>query len=230
MNCLNQSQSIVDYPLIESSENIFLGGRDLVYLAGLSWDAIDSQSNQLLSHLAQTHRVFFIAEPVLEFISSWWLEIRRDECGVWVVVAHLPDWVSEALVTAMHHGLMDDLFEKYAINSPILWYCTLGTLSFTSHLKSAVIVYDCMNKLSVVQDISPTLQALEQQLFDRADLVFCQEQNLHQTKQHPNLHFFPNQKNQNWNEISALIEAAIVTKLQTSNCHKDGYLMDFRQV
>ncbi|MBD2091333.1 hypothetical protein H6F67_15915 [Microcoleus sp. FACHB-1515] len=214
-----QNQSIVDYTPIDITENILLGGRDLVYLAGLQWNSIDDRSHHLLSYLAQTHRVFFIAEPVLEFISSWWLEIRRDECGVWVVVAHLPDWVSEALVSAMHHSLIDELIEKYAIDNPILWYCTPAALPFTRHVKSAAIVYDCVNERPD-EATSSILQELEQQLLNQAHLVLFKERNLYKSTQHSNVYIFSNSGNQTWNEMNEFIEAAIAN-VQTADCSKD---------
>lgn len=48
--------------------------------------------------------------------------MNRRECGLWLVVPHIPDWVSDELVGAMRQSLMDDLFEKYAIANPVVWH------------------------------------------------------------------------------------------------------------
>jgi UDP-galactopyranose mutase len=166
---------------------------DLVCLSHRRWDAIYQRPQHLLSCFAQKQRVFFIEEPVLEFTDSWWLEVSERECGVSVVVPHLPSWVSEDLVTAMHQSLMDELFEQYAIANPILWYYTPAALSFTSHLPSVAVVYDCMDELSAFEEASPALRALEQQLFQQADVVFTAGQSLYEAKQHQhsNIHAFP---------------------------------------
>jgi len=130
---------------------------------------------------------------VIEFIDSWWLEISQRECGVWVVVPHLPDFVSDELATAMQQSLMNELFEDHAIANPILWYYTPAALTFTEHLPASVVVYDCMDELSAFQGASSVLRELEQQLMKRADIVFTGGQSLYEAKQHlhSNIHAFP---------------------------------------
>jgi UDP-galactopyranose mutase len=84
---------------------------DLVCFSHLRWDFVYQRPQHLLNCCAQQRRVFFIEEPVVECIDSWWLDISQRDCGVWVVVPHLPDWVSDELTTAMQQSLMDELFE-----------------------------------------------------------------------------------------------------------------------
>lgn len=66
-------------------------------------------------------------------------------------------------------------------------------LSFTDHLQSTLIVYDCMDELSAFKFAPPRLKALEQELFKRADLVFTGGQSLYEVKQtqHPAVTAFP---------------------------------------
>lgn len=109
-------KSIVEHTSLLGNKNILSSSFDLVCLSHLRWDFVYQRPQHLLNRCAQNNRVFFIEEPVLEFISSWWLEVSQRECGVLVVVPHLPNWVSDELVMAMHQSLMDDLFEKYAIS------------------------------------------------------------------------------------------------------------------
>lgn len=168
-------------------------GSDLICLSHLRWDFVYQRPQHLLSRCVQQRRVFFVEEPIVEFIASWWLEISQRECGVWVVVPHLPDWVNDKLMAAMHQSLMDELFQEYAIVNPILWYYTPAALSFTSHLPSSAVVYDCMNELSAFQGAAPALQQLERQLLQRADVVFTSGQSLYEAKQHlhSNIYAFP---------------------------------------
>jgi hypothetical protein len=156
----------------ESKDIGFLpNGSDLVCLSNSRWDAFTQAPQQRLSECLQNRRVFFIEEPVVEFIASWSLEISQQECGVWVVVPHLPNWVSDELITAMRQSLMDELFETYAIANPIFWYYTPNALSFTGHLHPSIVVYERVDDRSTFQNSSPTLEALEQQLLQRADIV-----------------------------------------------------------
>lgn len=186
------NQSSVNYPFL-GTEDFLSSSSDLVCLSHLRWDFVYQRPQHLLSRCVQERRVFFIEEPVVESIESWWLEVSQRECGVWVVVPHLPDWVSNELRTTMHQSLMDELFQEHAIAKPILWYYTPAALSFTHHLQPSAVVYDCMDELSAFQGASFALGELERQLFQRADVVFTGGQSLYEAKQHlhHNIHAFP---------------------------------------
>jgi glycosyltransferase involved in cell wall biosynthesis len=193
INCESIQQADLNHFSLSGSDNFPLKGSDLVCLSHLRWNFVYQRPQHLLSRCVEKRRVFFVEEPVVEFIDSWWLEISQQECGVYVVVPHLPDWVSDELITAMHQSLMNELFETYAIANPILWYYTPIALSFTHHLPSSAIVYDCMDELSAFKGGSPALQELERQLFRRADVVFTGGQSLYEAKQHlhSNIHTVP---------------------------------------
>lgn len=181
------------YPSVSKMNDFLSEGTDLACLSHLRWDFVYQRPQHLMSRCAQKRRVFFIEEPIVEFVDSWWLDITQRECGVRVVVPHLPNWVNDELTTAMHQSLIDELFEEYAIANPILWYYTPAALTFTHHLEASVVVYDCMDELSAFQDASPALRKLERQLLQRADVVFTGGQSLYESKQHlhSNIHAFP---------------------------------------
>jgi glycosyltransferase involved in cell wall biosynthesis len=166
---------------------------DLVCLSHLRWDFVYQRPQHLLSRCAQGRRTFFIEEPLFEFTDSWWIEVSQRECGVWVVVPHIPEFVNEELTAAMQRSLIDELFEACAIANPILWYYTPMALAFSSHLKPCATVYDCMDELSAFKGAPPALRALEKDLFDRASVVFTGGQSLYEAKQHQhvNIHAFP---------------------------------------
>ncbi|MEP0891691.1 glycosyltransferase family 1 protein [Leptolyngbya sp. FACHB-16] len=187
------SPSMLSHPSFLKTEDVLYGNSDLVCLSHLRWDFVYQRPQHLLSRCAQKRRVFFVEEPVVEFTDSWWIEVNEREPGVWVVVPHLLDWVTDELRTAMHQSLMNELFEQFAIANPILWYYTPSALPFTHHLSSSAVVYDCMDELSAFKGASPTLRHLEQELFQRADVVFTGGQSLYEAKQHlhPNIHAFP---------------------------------------
>lgn len=191
-----------DTPTLESQlanfslsdiEWLFPGVPDLVCLSHLRWDFVYQRPQHLLTRCAQKRRVFFIEEPIFEAGDDWWLEVGRRECGVWVVVPHLPSGLKGEMMAAMQQSLVDDLFAEYAIANPILWYYTPMALSFTSHLQATAVVYDCMDELSAFKGAPPALREFEDQLFQRADLVFTGGQSLYEAKQHqhPNVYAFP---------------------------------------
>lgn len=175
------------------SEQPYSNTPDLVCFSHLRWDFVYQRPQHLLSRCAQERRTFFIEEPIFESTASWWLEIIRRECGVWVGVPHLPNGMSEEMLSAMQQSLIDELFAEFKISKPILWYYTPIALSFTNHLESSCLVYDCMDELSAFKGASATLKDWEAQLFKRADVVFTGGQSLYEAKQHqhPNVYPFP---------------------------------------
>ncbi|HEY9761500.1 MAG TPA: glycosyltransferase family 1 protein [Trichocoleus sp.] len=166
---------------------------DLVCLSHLRWDFVYQRPQHLLTRCAQGQRTFFIEEPIVEFADSWWLDISRRDCGVWVVTPHIPEFVNDELAIAMQRSLIDELFAECAIANPVLWYYTPMALAFTGHLQPCATVYDCMDELSAFKGAPPALREFEKQLFKRADLVFTGGHSLYEAKQHQHasVHAFP---------------------------------------
>ncbi|MEP0917462.1 glycosyltransferase family 1 protein [Leptolyngbya sp. DQ-M1] len=166
---------------------------DLVCLSHLRWDFVYQRPQHLLTRCATQRRTFFIEEPKYEANASWRLEISQRDCGIWVVVPHLPSGMSQEMTATMMQTLIDELFTDYGISKPILWYYTPIALSFTNHLDPLCIVYDCMDELSAFKGASNALKDWETELFKRADVVFTGGQSLYEAKQHqhPNVHAFP---------------------------------------
>lgn len=166
---------------------------DLVCLSHLRWDFVYQRPQHLLSRCSTQRRTFFIEEPIFESNATWWLETSERECGVRVVVPHLPSGMSQEMIATMLQTLIDELFAEYGIANPILWYYTPIALSFTNHIESHCVVYDCMDELSAFKGASKALKDWEAQLFKRADVVFTGGQSLYEAKQHqhPNVHAFP---------------------------------------
>ncbi len=171
----------------------FTTAPDLVCLSHLRWNFVFQRPQHLLSRCAQGRRVFFIEEPIYSADSVGRLDISQHESGVWIVVPHLNEALSEEEVAAAQKLLIDGLFAQYQIEQYICWYYTPMALAFTEHLQPLAIVYDCMDELSAFKGASPTLKNNEAQLFRRADLVFTGGQSLYEAKRdrHPNVYAFP---------------------------------------
>jgi len=165
---------------------------DLICLSHLRWDFVYQRPQHLLSRCAQQRRVFFVEEPIFgEGPIS--VDISRRDCGVWVVVPHLPFSLSPEQIDAAQQSLLDFVMSKYDINDYILWYYTPMALGFTRHLKPAATIYDCMDELSAFKGAPPALRLREAELFNRADHVFTGGQSLYEAKrdQHRSVHAFP---------------------------------------
>lgn len=166
---------------------------DIVCLSHLRWNFVFQRPQHLLSRCSQGRRVFFVEEPIFKPEPGGRLEINQDQCGVMVVVPHLPEGMNEGEVNAALEGLLSDLLVDYQISHYICWYYTPLAIAFTQHLKPKAVVYDCMDELSAFKGASPKLKHYEAELFRKAHLVFTGGQSLYESKvnQHPNVYAFP---------------------------------------
>ncbi|MBV8593034.1 MAG: NAD(P)-binding protein, partial [Caulobacteraceae bacterium] len=80
-----------------------------------------------------------------------------------------------------------------ASDALVRWYYTPMMLAFSRDLAASRTVYDCMDELSAFRFAPPGLADLEQELLDRADVVFTGGYSLWEAKRdrHPNIHPFP---------------------------------------
>jgi UDP-galactopyranose mutase len=166
---------------------------DLVCLSHLRWDFVYQRPQHLLSRCAKQRRVFFVEEPVFGQGPSR-LDITQREDGVYIVVPHLPEGLSnEVAVETIQQAMIDRLFAEHQVRDYVLWYYTPMALGWTRHLKPLATVYDCMDELSAFRDAPRSLRDREAELFRRADLVFTGGQSLYEAKrnQHANVYAFP---------------------------------------
>jgi UDP-galactopyranose mutase len=170
---------------------------DLVCLSHLRWDFVYQRPQHLLSRCARDRRVFFCEEPIwLEGADAGQpprLDVSRRDDGVYVVQPRLPGGLSFADSERMQQDLLDELFTTHAIRRYVCWYYSPMPLGFTRHLRPVATVYDCMDELSAFAGAPPLLREREQELFERADLVFTGGQSLYEAKrdQHHSVHAFP---------------------------------------
>ena len=166
---------------------------DLVCLSHLRWDFVYQRPQHLLSRCAQERRVIFFEEP--HFGDGLRLDVRRSEEGVLVAVPHLPESVrgrrehEEGLLQA----LLSRLFAEQNVRDHVLWYYTPMPVAWTRYLRPLGVVYDCMDELSAFKFAPRELHEREEELFQRADLVFTGGQSLYEAKRgkHPHVYAFP---------------------------------------
>lgn len=164
---------------------------DLVCLSHLRWDFVYQRPQHLMSRFAAQGRVFFIEEPVWDAKESF-LEYSVRECGVGVVVPHLPK-MAEPKLSETLKALMDEFFRQQRIHSYCLWYYAPMAMSWTRHLKPVSIVYDCMDELSAFRGAPPELTQRENELLKVASVVFTGGESLFEKKRHAhdNVYLFP---------------------------------------
>lgn len=165
----------------------------VVCFSHLRWGFVFQRPQHLLTRFAKQVPVFFWEEPVY---SDCVRAELAEHCGpdeVTVLTPQLPNGLSVPEVDAAQRLLLDAFLAKRGLTSFLSWYYTPMALSFTDHLLSEAVVYDCMDELSAFQGAPPELIQREQKLFAKADVVFAGGASLYESKrnQHGNVHLFP---------------------------------------
>ena len=165
---------------------------DLICLSHLRWDFVYQRPQHLMSRFARDRRVFFFEEPIFGDGAPR-LDVSERPKGPIVAVPRLPGGQSPEWVEAAQRDLLLELAERYGIESPVLWLYTPMALPFIEGLEPSVVVYDCMDELSLFRGAPPALVERERRLLELADLVFTGGQSLYEFKreQHPRVYPFP---------------------------------------
>ena len=167
------------------------GNTDLLCFSHLRWNFVYQRPQHLMSRFAKHRRVFFFEEPVYDAPSQY-NEIYDDpDTGICVVTPHITSDSSDHTEALRH--LLQIFMASMQIKEHVAWYYTPLSLAFSNHLRSDLVVYDCMDELSSFKFASPLLKEWEQRLLSRADVVFTGGMHLYEAKKnlHPNVHGIP---------------------------------------
>src|SRR5436190_6606025 len=167
----------------------------LICFSHLRWDFVFQRPQQLMSRFAREMTVIYWEEPIeIGRRETAYLKVREAEksSNVRVAVPHLPEGMQEDA----REAALERLLEAHvaAIRGPIVaWYYTPMMLTFSKHLDADLTVYDAMDELSKCKFPPVQLLDLEQELIDRADIVFTGGSSLYEAKKgrHDNVHCFP---------------------------------------
>lgn len=163
---------------------------DLICFSHLRWNFVFQRPQHLLTRFSSQRRVFYVEEPIFGADSDY-NQVTQVQNNLWVVVPQLVQGGSYEEVNFRIELLLTDLFEKHAVEKYLFWYYTPMSLEFTSSFLPEVVVYDCMDELSAFKFAPVTLQANEEKLFRKADLVFTGGNSLYEAKQHRHPDIFP---------------------------------------
>jgi UDP-galactopyranose mutase len=166
---------------------------DLVCLSHLRWGFVYQRPQHLLSRFAKHQRVFFIEEPV-PTTGAPRIEIHRcPESGVHICVPQIAEGLGRASQDTILKLLLNNMLIEQQISDYLLWYYTPMALSFSTHLKPRLTVFDCMDELSLFKGAPQEMKDREAELLHRADIVFTGGQSLYEAKvgRHEDLHVFP---------------------------------------
>jgi UDP-galactopyranose mutase len=169
--------------------------RPIVVFSHLRWDFVYQRPQQLLSRLAGRRRVLYVEEPVDAGPEQDGWELSRPAVELLVARPRLgglgqrsSDDVEQAI-----SALLRDLLEAEEVARPVAWLYTPMALPLLDAVDPSLVVYDCMDELSLFLGAPPELVRREAELLDRADLVFTGGASLYDAKRerHPRVFCFP---------------------------------------
>ena len=167
----------------------------LICFSHLRWNFVFQRPQHLMSRFAREMNVVFWEEPVdIAPNDTAFLQVREaeDAENVRIVVPHLPHGMPEDAREATLKRLLDAHLSSVR-GALVAWYYTPMMLPFSRHLEPDVLVFDAMDELSKFKFAPEKLLDLEQELIDRADVVFTGGSSLYEAKKdrHANVHCFP---------------------------------------
>jgi UDP-galactopyranose mutase len=171
------------------------GSATLLCFSHLRWNFVFQRPQHLMARFARDMDVIFWEEPVeVGANETAYLQVREapDASGVRIVIPHLPQGMPDDAREAALKRLLDAHVASVR-GTLITWYYTPMMLPFSRHVEADVTVFDAMDELSKFKFAPVKLLGLEQEVIDRADVVFTGGSSLFEAKKdrHDNIHCFP---------------------------------------
>ncbi len=167
---------------------------DVITFSHLRWDFVFQRPQHLLSRLAQSHRVFFIEEPIWDPTAEPHWEIARPHSNLFVCRPHTPvagQGFTDEQMPALTR-LVNELLLREHVQDYVVWFYTPLALPLADRLSPRAIIYDCMDELSAFKNAPKQLLDREEKLLKLADVVFTGGPSLYRAKKnrHPNVYCF----------------------------------------
>jgi UDP-galactopyranose mutase len=166
----------------------------IVVFSHLRWNFVYQRPQHLLSRLAATRPVFFIEEPEYDPNAPSRWERNTPSPNVTVLRPHTPVQAPgfHADQLPALEPLIAALGNELSSSTLVAWLYTPMALPLAEALAPTVVVYDCMDELSLFLGAPPELLSRESALIECADVMFTGGPSLFRAKQtrHPNVHCF----------------------------------------
>ena len=166
----------------------------IVVFSHLRWNFVYQRPQHLLSRLAATRPVFFIEEPEYDPNAPSRWERNTPSPNVTVLrprtPVQAPGFHADQLPAL--EPLIAALGNELSSSTLVAWLYTPMALPLAEALAPTVVVYDCMDELSLFLGAPPELLSRESALIECADVMFTGGPSLFRAKQtrHPNVHCF----------------------------------------
>jgi UDP-galactopyranose mutase len=166
----------------------------IVVFSHLRWNFVYQRPQHLLSRLAATRPVFFVEEPEFDPTGPARWERIQPHPNLVVLKPRTPveRHGFHADQISVLEPLMAELAQELEGRTLVAWMYTPMALPLAQALAPAVMVYDCMDELSLFLGAPPELLSREAALIECADVMFTGGPSLFRAKQsrHPNVHCF----------------------------------------
>jgi glycosyltransferase involved in cell wall biosynthesis len=157
-------------------------GYAIVVHSHLKWDWVWQRPQQFLSRLSRKHAVLFVEAPDFSddlAVTRSYLREISDFPNVNVLQINLPasrrsdmPWIDKERRRAVQSILSGPLGQNFS--SLVQWfYDPMAVTAFAGQLDEELIVYDCMDELSLFRGAPPELVRRERELLAVADVVFA---------------------------------------------------------
>jgi UDP-galactopyranose mutase len=146
----------------------------IVVFSHLRWNFVYQRPQHLLSRLAANRPVFFVEEPEFDPSSPPHWERNTPQPNLQVLRPRTPI-ASPGFhpdQTSALESLISELAQELEGRPIVAWLYTPMALPLAQALSPSVVVYDCMDELSMFLGAPPELLSREAALIESADVMF----------------------------------------------------------
>lgn len=158
---------------------------DFIVFCHVRWDFLFQRPQHIINRLAEDFKVLVVEKPV-DIYSA-------DRAHINILEIHENLHICKPLIKEFDElgpYLKAHLTQE---THPVGWFYCPAFVSVLDSLEFNLVVYDCMDELSMIKDISQEKLDKENELFAASDIVFTEGKSLFATKalKHPNVFCFP---------------------------------------
>jgi UDP-galactopyranose mutase len=154
---------------------------DLLVFSHLRWDQSLQRPHHIISRYAKHRRVFYIEKAQESEIERAYLDSQQSHESVTIISPYLPLGLSEASSNEVIKMLLYDLLHQEEVYQFVSLYYTPKAFNFSNHLQPSTVLFD-------YQDT--TFSSSEQDLMDRAHIIFTCGSSLFETKRNGRVNLF----------------------------------------
>lgn len=155
----------------------------IIVFSHLRWDFVYQRPQQLLSRMAERHKVVFFEEP-MQADGEPSISITQALPNLEIWRPHTPSDAAGFHDEQLPYlkVLLEKRIEAAEIDDYVVWFYTPMALPLAQDLSPRAFVYDCMDELSAFLNAPRQLLQRETALLKAADLVFTGGPSLYEAK------------------------------------------------